>query len=455
MSRLSVVFSAAKFRKILSAVAGPLDSLAAPRLMLFGYLSYVLTGWLLLCLPWSAAPEVSALDHLFTAMSAVSTTGLVTVDTGAAYTGFGQAVIALLIQAGGIGYMTFSSFVVIASANRISRFREKVASATFALPSGFEIRTFIVHVVGFTLFWELLGAVALSAAFVHDGVPNPLWQAVFHSISAFCTAGFGLYSNSFEGFRDHFWVNLVLSVLSLLGALGFIVCLDVWDNLRGLRKSLLFTTQMILSVTFWLVAAGTVLVFLAEPSLKAMPPDERLMVSFFQVMTASTTVGFNTVPIGALSAPVLFLLVVLMAIGASPSGTGGGLKVTTVSALVGLVKCTLRGEKRISLRGRIIPSERVQLATASLAYYFCVTGIAVYLLLLTEKGDFLTILFEAASALGTVGLSMGITASLTTVGKLTIIVLMLIGRVGFLTFGMALTAQTETPAPATDNELVI
>lgn len=429
--------------------------LPAPRLVLAGYVSYVFAGWLVLCLPWSSSGDFSALDHLFTAMSAVSTTGLATLDPGTAYTPFGQAIILLLIQAGGIGYMTFSSFVVIAAANRLSDFRRKAASAAFALPSRFDVRTFIRHVIRFTLLCELAGAAALYWIFLRQDVPSPLWSAVFHSVSAFCTAGFSLFRSSFEAFRGHFWLNLVISALSLAGGIGFIVFLDVWDNLRGLRREILFTSKVILSVTFWILAAGTAYIFVAEPSIRSYPPSGRLLAAFFQVMTASTTVGFNTVPENGLSEGVLFLTIVLMAIGASPSGTGGGLKSTTVSALIGLVRSTLKGRTEISFLGRTIPPERVQIATSSLAYYMTVMGAALLMLTLSEQQPFLPLLFEAASALGTVGLSMGVTGSLTDLGKITVILLMMIGRVGFLTFGMAISTRDEEPSGSGDSELVI
>ena len=199
------------------------------KLVVLGYLAYMMAGWGLLSLPVSqpAGVEVGALDNLFIAASAVSTTGLVTVDPGTSYSAFGQAVILILIQAGGLGYMTFSSFVAISLSTRMSRFRHQVTSTAFALPTGFEPRRFIRRVVVFSLVAESLGALALWAAFVEAGVDDPVWSAVFHSVSAFCTAGFSLYATSFEGFASNVWVLVILSVLSLLGAIGFIV-LSEW-----------------------------------------------------------------------------------------------------------------------------------------------------------------------------------------------------------------------------------
>lgn len=426
------------------------------KLVFLGYSSYILCGWLLLCLPFAqCASGVSSLDNLFTATSAVSTTGLVTVDISKYYNFLGQFIIMCLIQLGGIGYMTFGSFVILSRKANLSNLRSDVGRTVFSLPSSFHIDKFVRAVICFTLIIELLGAAALYAIFKYNNVENPLWSAIFHSVSAFCTAGFSLFSNSFEGFAGNFWLNLTIGVLSYLGAIGFIVCLDYWRMLRGEVKSITLTSKIILWATFWLSVVGTTIIFLVEPSIKSLPLDTRILSSFFQAMTAMTTVGFDTISIGGLSKASLLIIIILMIIGASPSGTGGGLKSTTFSAILGIMRSAMRGEKEVRFWGKVIPLERLWTAVAGLGFYLLALLIGTFLLLLTENFSFLELVFEASSALGTVGLSMGITAALSDVGKIVIILLMFCGRLGPLTFSIALFFKQGLKREEMDSDLAV
>lgn len=416
-----------------------MENMHPVRFVALGYLSYVIVGWLLLWAPFSHTPgSVCSLDALFTSTSAMSTTGLGTVSTGHDFNLIGQIIILVLIQLGGIGYMTFGSFVALSRSGTLSDRRQQISSSVFSLPDGLRIDIFIKHVIAFTLITEILGAVALFFVFARAGLQQPVWSAVFHSVSAFCTAGFSLYDTSFEALRDNTACNIILSVLSYLGAIGFIVFLDVWHRFTGKASSVTLTTKVILSTTFWVSMIGIALFFLGEPSIQTLPVSKRLTAAAFQVMTSITTVGFNTIPIGGLSPASLFLIILLMVIGASPSGTGGGLKTTTFTALLGVIKSVISGRMEVLFWGRTIPAERVRVAVASLGFYVISLITGCYLLALTQNESFEKLLFEAASALGTVGLSTGITAALTSSGKLIIIVLMFLGRLGPLTFGMAL-----------------
>ena len=409
------------------------------KLVFLGYVWYIAAGWLLLSLPYAQKGKgAGALDSLFIAASAVSTTGLVTVSIADSYTFLGQAVILVLIQLGGIGYMTVGSFLILSRRADLPALHSEVGRAVFSLPVSFRLDKFIRSVVRFTLAIELLGAAALYVLFRRAGVEEPLWSAVFHSVSAFCTAGFSLNNDSFERFAGDFWVNAVIAALSYLGAMGFIVCVDFWRMLRGKIREMTLTSKIILWTTFWLSAGGTALIFLTEPSIRRMPVDERLLAAFFQAMTAMTTVGFNTIPTGGLAKASVLLVVLLMVIGASPSGTGGGIKSTTFSAVLGVMRSAMHGEKEVRFWGRPIPLERIWMACASLGFYLSALLIGTYLLELTERAPFEKIIFEAASALGTVGLSMGITGELTHLGKIIVAALMFCGRVGPLTFGAAL-----------------
>lgn len=425
------------------------------KILIFGYLSYTTLGWILLSLPFSQTIDTSALDNLFTATSAVSTTGLTTIDIGTSYSFIGELIILLLIQIGGIGYMTFGSFIILVTRHKISSFRRDVCRKTFALPHDFNIAHFIRLVIVFTLICEAVGAIALYGIFVYNGEDNPLWSAIFHSVSAFCTAGFSLNSDSLSQYADNPFLNIVIVALSCLGGIGFIVISDLWHSLTGRRKHIHFTSKVILQVTFWFSVIGTLSFYIIEPTIQKLEPAHRLLVAFFQVMSANTTAGFNTIDIGSLSMVVIVMLYLFMIFGASPSGTGGGLKSTTLAALWGLMRSTLKGRSSIRYQKREISPERLQMATASFVFYMSVLFVAVLLLLYSESDEPEIILFEAISALGTVGLSMGLSADLSNLGKLIIISLMFMGRVGILTFGIAVSMHDETPEEEKDNELVM
>lgn len=413
------------------------------RMVVLGYLSYILIGTAFLCLPMTNTKPTSLLDNLFTATSAVSTTGLTTVTVCDSYNFLGQFIIMILIQLGGIGYMTFSSFIILSTKRSLSDSSTHVMQTVFSIPKNFRIEKFIISVINFTVIIELIGAIGLYFIFWQKGVERPLWSAIFHSVSAFCTAGFSLFPNSFEGMADNFMLNMLIAILSLFGAIGFIVFVDAWRFLKGKIQKVTLTTKIILSATAWILAIGIILIFVTEPFGGHIAPENRLLYSFFQAMSAMTTVGFNTVGIATLSKSVIMLLCILMIIGASPSGTGGGLKTTTFSAIFGLVKSTIKNQKHVTFWHSTVPDDRVKTAVATLSSYLAVLAIGTYLLNLTEKSDFLTIFFEASSALGTVGLSMGLSASLTVLGKIIITLLMFIGRVGPLTFGAALYVKPE------------
>lgn len=425
--------------------------MSALRLVVLGYLSYVLAGWLLLCLPWSrVAGAGDWLDHLFTSASAVSTTGLVTISTSDSYTWLGEAVVLALIQAGGLGYMTLGSFIVLSAAGQLSPFRRRMTRTALALPAGADHATFLRLTVLYTLAVESAGAVLLHARFAAHGVAAPWWQAVFHSVSSFCTAGFGLFNNSLESFRGDTAMNAIIIALSYLGAIGFIVVHDVWQSLRHRRPRVTLTTKIILIGTAWMSAAGTLLFALDEPLVRTLPAGERWLASFFQVMSAGTTVGFNTLPVGGLAASSLFLLTLVMMVGASPAGTGGGIKITTVTALWAEMTAVLRGRDAPVFMGREIPRARLRAATAHIMFYCLVLASGLYALSLFETADLGDQLFECASALGTVGLSRGITGSLSGAGQLVLIVLMFLGRVGPLALAMALLPE---PPRAAGREL--
>lgn len=428
---------------------------AAPaNAVFFGYLSYVIIGWLLLSLPAARiVAHIAPIDNLFIAASAMSTTGLATISVSDNYSLFGQLVILALIQLGGIGYMTFGSFIILSRRPDLPPARAEISRAVFSLPKSFDIFRFIRSVILFTAVIESAGTLLLWWAFSAAGAPRPLYNAFFHSISAFCTAGFSTFNDSFIAFSGNIWINGIIALLSYLGAIGFIVFIDYWRRFRRETTQVTLTSRIILGATFWMTLAGTALLFLAEPTITTLSPVDRLLAAFFQCMTAMTTVGFNSIDLGVLSKGSVLVLTILMIIGASPSGTGGGVKSTSFTAILGVVRSALRGEQRASFSGKTIPFERVWQAVANTTLYLILLTVGVYLLDLTETAPFDKIFFEAASAIGTVGLSMGITGTLTDLGKFIIVLLMIGGRIGPLTVGMALFVRRhEEPA---DSDLAV
>lgn len=297
-----------------------------------------------------------------------------------------------------------------------------------------------ILIAGYLLIF-LAGYALLCLPFLQK-IPVKSLDNLFTATSAFSTTGFSLFNNSFEGFRNNFCLNFTIALLSISGAMGFIVFSDLYEYLTGRKKQVTFTSRIILKFTLLVILAGTLIFFISIEDLKNIKSDERLLIAFFQSMTSITTVGFNTYPVANIPNAPLFLLTIFMLIGASPSGTGGGIKSTTVTALFAEMKSIVSGNGKPVLFGNIIPEHRIRLAVANFFFYIIVLMIGIYLLLLTEnnKNNF-DIIFEATSALGTVGLSRGITGGLSILGKIIIIMLMFLGRIGPLSFGMAFMAS--------------
>jgi len=349
-----------------------------------------------------------------------------------------------LIQIGGIGYMTLTTYYLIFTTKKITHWHSKLIGAEFTLPNTIKIKDFIKSVIVFTLIMETIGAILFYFAFTDSGMGSlkAVWFSIFHSISSFCTAGFGLFNNGFESYQDNTFINTIISVLAISGSLGFIVITDLWYRIRGKSKEISFTTKIIIYGFLFLLFLGTLLIYTTESS-SILGSNSTLMTSFFQSMSAMTTVGFNTIPIGELSLPILLLVTFLMYIGASPSGTAGGMKITTLTAMLSILKSRLFGQKKITFLNRLIPFERIYVATSTFMLYTSLIFLFSFLLSYFENFSFNNILFEVASALGTVGLSTGITGDLSNIGKILIIILMFIGRVGVLTFGFALLQQKD------------
>ncbi len=412
-------------------------------LLIKGYLLLTVLCFIVLILPFSQSANNSLVDHIFFAVSIVSTTGLAPADFSTSYNMFGQMLSLIFIQLGGIGYMALSSFIILKQFDRLPSISARLLRLEFNLPQKYPLVSFVYSVFIFTLLIEVVGAAFLYRGFKDLDIDNPLWMAIFHSISAFCTAGFSLFDDSLTQYSNDPLITSTILSLSLLGSIGFIVLLDFWLKLIRKRKRITLTSKIILLTTFliWIVAAITI--FLSDNSLFSKG-WVGLALSSFQSISAHTTVGFNNYDIEALDTAGVFVLIVVMIVGASPAGTGGGIKTTSVTAIIAVLMSVLKRRKKVTFLQKEIPASSIYLAVSSALFYSFILIFGTWLILLTDGDDisFLNILFEAISALSTVGLSTGITQDLSDLGKLVISALMFIGRLGVLTFGFALISKS-------------
>lgn len=407
------------------------------------YAVYSVLGTLLLLLPFASRGDIHFVDHLFTVVSAFSTTGLATVDVATQYTFFGQFIIMLQIQMGGLGYMTVSSYIMLRLTGKFGTDQAKLFQTQFSIPDTLDSVSMLRSIVKYTFFFEIIGITLLLPHFLINDVSQPVWSAIFHSVSAFCTAGFSIYTDNLMQFQTDIYVNVIILVLSLAGSMGFIMMTDIGKKFTTKNHSISFTTKVILTITGGLALWGTLHLFFFEDSFQSMPVGDRLIASVFQAVSAMTTVGYNTVDVSQMVPISLLILTITMYIGSAPSGTGGGLKSTTLSALYAYTKNTLGLKKDISLCGNIIPSYRVSSAITTTVFYTFILFVGIYLIGVFEPNDtdFLKISFEAASALATAGLSSGILTEICVESKVVLILLMYIGRVGVITFGNAILAR--------------
>ncbi len=411
-------------------------------LLIKGYFLLTLLCFVFLALPFSQSSSNSIVNHIFFAVSLVSTTGLAPSDFGGSYNMFGQVVSLIFIQFGGIGYMALSSFIILQQFDKLPRLSARLLRLEYNLPQKYPLVSFIYSVFIFTILIEAIGAIVLYFCFKDAGIENPIWQAVFHSISAFCTAGFSLFDDSMTSFSNNYYVTCTILVLSLLGSIGFIVLLDFWMRLTRKRKQISLTSKIIIYATFffWIVAAITI--FASDVELRSMG-WEGLMLASFQSISAHTTVGFNNYDVGSIDVSGLFILVILMIIGASPAGTGGGIKTTSITALIAALLSVLQRKKQITLFDKIIPATNIYLAVSSAIFYSFILILGTWAVLLVDGQNFgfEQILFEITSALSTVGMSTGITGDLSDMSKLIISLLMFLGRLGVLTVGFAIISK--------------
>ncbi|MBT9313701.1 TrkH family potassium uptake protein [Leptothoe kymatousa] len=429
------------------------------RTVCVGFLTVIAVGTLLLMLPLATATGEwnSPIVALFTATSAVCVTGLIVVDTGSYFSPLGQGIILLLIQLGGLGYMTATTLLLLLLGRRLGlkdRLAIQQSLDTAELSSAASL---IKSIIAMTLIFELSGAFLLLPRFSADyGSGRSLWLSLFHSISAFNNAGFSLFADSLVGYARSPWVSGIIAVLVIIGGIGYQVIMElfIWlrDRIRGKRKHQVFSLhfKVVTSTSLALLAVGTLAFFAVEffnpATLGPEPFNMKLLEAGFQSVIMRTA-GFNSIDIGSMRTSSLFIAIALMFIGASPGSTGGGIKTTTVRILLNCTRTVLKGEDEVLAYQREIPDKRVLKAVGVVVASGMTVVLVTILLSLTDPGiKFIDLMFEAVSAFATVGLSTGITAQLSTMGQCVIIATMYIGRVGIL---LMMSALLGDPKPST------
>lgn len=424
------------------------------------FVGLILIGTLLLSFPAASATgtRISPVDALFTATSAACVTGLIVLDTPTAFSGWGHAVLLGLIQVGGLNIMVLSTFAALALGRRLGLRGELALGQVLDLPVARTAQQVAVFIVGSTLLIEAVGAVLLTLCFARHGAGSAeaVWHGVFHSVSAFCNAGFALKTDSLMMFQTDPLALLVFAALVILGGLGFTVLATAWLRQSSPHGPVPLQVKLVLMVTAALLLLGTIGYAAVEwdASLAGLGVVDKLLNAFFQ-STILRTAGFNSVDLTRMERATLLMSCLFMIIGASPGGTGGGIKTTTFAVIVGTLVSAVRGGAPLVLFRRTIPVALVYRSAAVFLTTGAIGTAGLFVLLLTQRSSFEHLLFEVCSALGTVGLSVGATAELDTPGKLIVAGLMFAGRVGPLTLVLLLGRPPEGRIGYPDAKLMI
>lgn len=416
------------------------------RKLIFGYLGLALFGWVILCLPGVNTGGVPGTDHLFVAFSALTTTGLVTVNVAESYTFWGELVTLLLFQIGGIGYMSLAGSFLFSRLYATGD-GDDMVDEDYSIPDGMSLLTFVRTVVIFTLVSEAIGATILAFAFSGAGEEEAVWKGIYVAVSGFCTAGFHLFGDSLVAYRSDWIVNATLMSLMLMGSFGFLFVTDVVQRVRDAGHRLNLTTKLIGGIMVVLLILSFLGFYLAGGLPAEVTAEDRVVASLFQTVSTVSTTGFYTVSISNVGLACTSMVIVLMFIGASPSGTGGGIKNTTLATTLAYLWAVIRDRDHTVLFEKRLPSKRVGTATGAFlaGLLFLVVGATAVLFL--QDLDTVDGWFEATSALGTVGLSRSVTASLSTANKFVIIALMFCGRIGSLSILISLARPSQYRAP--------
>ena len=422
--------------------------LSSSQIILFGFAGVILVGTLLLLLPFAtnSGQSASFWDALFTSTSAVCVTGLIVQDTATYWSGFGQTVILLLIQIGGMGVITVAAAITMASGKKISLMQRSTMQDAISAPQVGGIVRFTGFILKGIFLFELLGALVLMTVFIPEYGVKGIWLAVFHSISAFCNAGFDLMGtkspySSLTSYAAHPVVNITIMLLIVIGGIGFLTWQDIRQNGFHIRRYRM-QSKVILSTTGILLLIPALYFFFFEFS--AEPMGRRVFLSLFQSVTPRTA-GFNTADLTALSETGQTLTIGLMLIGGSPGSTAGGMKTTTAAVLIACAVAVFHRRENGRFFGRRIADDTVKNALTVFLMYISLFLLGGMVISRVENLPILTCLFETASAIGTVGLTLGITPGLHLISKLILISLMFLGRIGGLTLIFAtLSANKNT-----------
>ena len=413
------------------------------------FLAAIAVGTGLFLLPVSTKTgHLSLIDALFRATSSVCVTGLSVHDAASYFTPMGQIVNMILFQLGGVGIMTFSTLILFATGKKISFTDRIIIQQEFHHASPKDVKTLIKNVFLFVFCMEAIGAVFL---FIGLGKGKPLgkglFQAIYHSISAFCNAGFSLFSNSLEVYRNDIWINMTMMFLIVFGGIGFLVLMEGKDVffavLKKKKTHISLHTKIVLSFTFFLIFLPWIVFLIVEwnQSLLTFSVKGKVLASLFQVVSARTA-GFNTMNLSTISFSSILLLILLMFIGASSGSTGGGIKTSTFGVIFAFLKSKITARDSVNLFYRTLPTDLIMRAFTVVTLSFSVIFFSAFILSLVQPEFVMKeIVFEVFSAFGTVGLSLGITPRLNTAAKIVILLTMYIGRIGPLTLLWAFSRQ--------------
>lgn len=420
---------------------GRVIHLNPPQILAVSYLILTLIGTFLLSLPIAVNEKLTWLDALFTATSAITVTGLVVVDTGSHFTLFGQIVIMILIQLGGLGLMTFAVLAVMALGKKVGLHQRVLVQEAFNQTSIGGVVRLVKTILIFTFVIELVAFTLLSIRWVSDlGLWKGMYFSLFHTVSAFNNAGFSLWTESLSNYVGDPLVNIVITFLFITGGIGFTVLADLKYK-KSFHKLSLHSKLMIVGTVVINIIA-LLIIFSLEYSNPAtlgnLPLGEKLLGAYFQAVTPRTA-GFNTIEIGNMTTGSILLMLLLMFIGAGSASTGSGIKVTTFIVMILATLTFLKGREETVVFERTIKQHTIIRVLAIIVISIIFIFITLFVLSVTENAPFLNILFEVVSAFGTVGLSMGLTSDLSSIGKEVIIVLMFIGRIGPLTLAFSLS----------------
>ncbi|ERL26726.1 MULTISPECIES: TrkH family potassium uptake protein [unclassified Leptotrichia] len=414
-------------------------------IILVSFIIIILIGGFLLSSPIAIenGQRTNLLEGMFTATSAVCVTGLTVNDVSKVYNLFGKTVIMVLIQLGGIGIITFSTVVVAMISKKVGYFAKKLIQEDINTNTTFEIQKFVKKVLTTVFIIEIIGAAILFLKFIKIfDYKTAAYYAIFHSISAFCNAGFALFSNNLSDFKNSIIINTVIPVLIFLGGIGFAAILNIYQYFLKKDKRLTTTTRIAIKMSIFLIIFGTIITFILEYSnnktLGTLPFFEKIGAAFFQSVTTRTA-GFNTISIAELREPTVFLFVVLMFIGASPGSTGGGIKTTTAGLILFGIITTIKNKEHLEYNKRRISWKIYNKAMVIVFISIMYVAVVLFLLIWLEDIRVIELGFELVSAFGTVGLSRDLTPQLSSISKLLIMITMFVGRVGPLTITLALS----------------